>query len=130
MPAGQCGSGAAAEDAGVKKWGEGVDDGSAKGVLAGDEVARQHAPGALGVADASPASEGVNRIGELDACVHNAFDERLGQQDAAGMAVGAAAGEVGDIGPVLEKNPAAIGFADDIQTAFKTDKILPGLAAF
>src|SRR4029077_11082863 len=75
------------------------------------------------------AGEGVNRIGELDACVHDLLDERVGEEDAARMAVNAAARDIGDVGPVLEKNPAAAFFADDIETAFKTDKIFPGFAA-
>jgi hypothetical protein len=111
----------------MEEGGEGVDEGDAKGVLAGDQAAREHAPGSLAVADALATGKRIDGIGQLHAPIDYACHQGIRQDDAAGLAEGRQATVVGDIRPVLEKDQAAVSFRDDIEAALETYEVLPRL---
>src|SRR5581483_1769591 len=84
----------------VEEWCESGDDGDAKGFLARDCATGQDAPGALIVANAVLAGEGIDGVGELDTFIYDFTSERPRQKHATGLAE---RGEraVGDVGPIV-----------------------------
>src|SRR6266849_2749287 len=114
-----------AVERGVEEGSKSVDHGDAEGVLAGDQVPRQHAPGALGVAYALAARVGINRRGQLRAAVEHLDRERCGDQDAARLAEGTAPGAVGDVGPVFQEHQPLPVYLPDVKAALEPDEVPP-----
>ena len=84
---------------------EGRNHGNSKSLLPGDEIVREHPPGALRVADAYGAGKPIDGYGKLHAIFENFVSQRSRQLDASGAAV-MASRAVGDIGPAFQEDTA------------------------
>src|SRR5580704_3288621 len=86
---------------------EGGDHGDAESFLARNQIAGEHPPGALGVANADGACESVDGFGEFDAAFEYFVSERLrkfersGATEVSGMAIR-------DVGPAFEEDVAGL----------------------
>src|ERR1700720_1729353 len=85
------------------KRSEGGDDSNAKGLLARDQIARQNAPGALGIANAACTGQGVDGDTQFDALFENFVGQGFGNLHAARTAIVADAA-IADVGPTFEEN--------------------------
>ena len=106
------------------KWREGINHGHPKGILPRDEVARQHAPGSLHVADILAAGIRVNRRGQFGTAVPGYHAKLRRQQHAAGMTICRATPQhVRDAGPTLQEEGHANGiFPHHVEAAFEANK--------
>src|SRR5271154_5485819 len=109
-----------------KKTRQGVEYRHAKGILPRNPISGQDAPSALRVANPSLPSKLVDGFRQLDALLHYASDQSLGQRDRAGLPKGLAALTITNVCPVLEKHPALPAVLDDFEPTLQAHKISPG----
>src|SRR6266478_5579718 len=81
------------------------DHGNSKRLLARDEIAREHAPGALCIANPHGAGEPIDRYRKLHAIFENFVSQRFRQLDASRAAV-MPLSVVGDVGPAFQEDAA------------------------
>src|SRR5260370_7644135 len=84
---------------------EGCNHGNSKRLLPGDEIAGEHAPGALRVANPNGAGKAIDRDGKLHALLENFVSQRFRQFDASRAAV-MASRAIGNVGPAFQENAA------------------------
>jgi hypothetical protein len=106
----------------VVKRSEGSDNGYAKCLGAANEAAGQNAPGALVVTNAYGSGEAVDSDGELDAALENLTRESRWDLDTTRTPVMTIVA-VRYVGPAFEENARAAVLFDQVQAAFKADKI-------
>src|SRR5713101_873741 len=105
---------------------EGAHHRYAKSLLPGDEVAGEHAPGALCIADSRRPGKTVDGFSQLHPVFENFTGERLRHFDSA-AASKESQSAIAHVSPAFQKDSPPAIFVQDVEPALEPDEVTPGL---